>query len=268
MCPPYYYGIQYEINAWMNRNPQADHGIALLQWSQLAQVLEDAGATIELLPPHDGLPDYVFTANAGLVFRNRIVLSYSCSEQRRDEQSYTRQWFEKRGFQVADLPQDLFFEGAGDALFCGDTLFIGYRVQSEAHIHQLLAEMLNCQVIPLELTDPYYYHLDTCFCPLRTDLALYYPDAFDDRGLQVLQEAVPNLIAIPTEEAQRFAANSVVVGNTVVTNNGCPTVHQRLAEAGFKTQETDLSEFVKAGGGAKCLTLRLDGEEAAGWTQS
>ena len=28
---------------------------------------------------------------------------------------------------------------------------------------------------------------------------------------------------------------------------------------------TDLSEFVKAGGSAKCLTLRLDGEEAANW---
>jgi N-dimethylarginine dimethylaminohydrolase len=29
--------------------------------------------------------------------------------------------------------------------------------------------------------------------------------------------------------------------------------------------ETPLGEFVKAGGSAKCLTLRLDGEEAAVW---
>jgi hypothetical protein len=30
-------------------------------------------------------------------------------------------------------------------------------------------------------------------------------------------------------------------------------------------RSTPLGEFVKAGGSAKCLTLRLDGEEAAAW---
>jgi len=28
----------------------------------------------------------------------------------------------------------------------------------------------------------------------------------------------------------------------------------------------ELDEFLKAGGSAKCLTLRLDGEEAAAWS--
>ena len=27
----------------------------------------------------------------------------------------------------------------------------------------------------------------------------------------------------------------------------------------------DFSEFIKSGGSAKCLTLRVDGEEAASW---
>ena len=30
-------------------------------------------------------------------------------------------------------------------------------------------------------------------------------------------------------------------------------------------RSTALDEFIKAGGSAKCLTLRLDGEEAARW---
>jgi N-dimethylarginine dimethylaminohydrolase len=120
-------------------------------------------------------------------------------------------------------------------------------------------------VIPLELVDPYYYHLDTCFCPLAPGEALYYPGAFDDYGRRVLAELVPSLLEVPAAEAQSFACNAVVIGRTVITNTGCPAMHARLRDRGYTPLETPLGEFVKAGGSAKCLTLRLDGEEAAGW---
>ena len=163
------------------------------------------------------------------------------------------------------LPEDSYFEGAGDALFCGDTLIAGYRQRSDARGQQLLGELLGCRVIPLEFVDPYYYHLDTCFCPLAPGLAMYYPDAFDEYGKKVLTSNVEQLIEIDGDEARQFAANAVVVGNTVVTNSGCKKLHDQLNEVSFLPVETPLGEFVKAGGSAKCLTLRLDGEEAAGW---
>jgi hypothetical protein len=53
-----------------------------------------------------------------------------------------------------------------------------------------------------------------------------------------------------------------------VTNTGCHDLHRALAERGFQPRSTPLGEFVKAGGAAKCLTLRLDGEEAAAWKQT
>ncbi len=122
-------------------------------------------------------------------------------------------------------------------------------------------------MIPLELVDPYYYHLDTCFCPLAPGVAIYYPDAFDQYAAAVLRELVPQLIPVTRAEAQRFACNAVVVGRTVITNTGCPALHQALVERGFTPRETPLEEFVKAGGSAKCLTLRLDGEDAASWRE-
>lgn len=265
MCPPDYYGIDYEINAWMDRSRQADGDLATQQWRNLRSLLEASGATIELLEPVAGLPDMVFTANAGLVHYNDIVLSRFRPEQRRGEEEYDRAWFEGNGFQVLTLPEDRYFEGAGDALFCGDTLFAGYRMRSDALAQQQLGALLDCHVIPMELVDPYYYHLDTCFCPLAPGVAMYYPHAFDDYGQRVLRETVDCLIEINGEEAARFAGNAVVVGTTVVTNVGCPDLHAQLKNHGFQLKETDLSEFVKAGGSAKCLTLRLDGEEAAGW---
>ena len=91
------------------------------------------------------------------------------------------------------MPDDLHFEGAGDALFCGDTLFAGYRIRSDARGHQQIGEMLGCRVIPLELVDPYYYHLDTCFCPLAPGQAIYYPAGVRRYGRDALAGARPGI---------------------------------------------------------------------------
>ncbi len=265
MCPPDHYGIEYEINPWMSRTRQADHAVAIAQWHGLVSILTEAGAQISLLTPVPGLPDLVFTANAALIFRKQAVLAHFRHRQRRAEQPIDKAWLSEHGFTVQELPAGRYFEGAGDALFCGDTLFAGYRLRSDARGHQEIGASLRTRVIPLELVDPYYYHLDTCFCPLAPGRAIYYPAAFDDYGKRVLKDLVKELIPVEDAEAQRFACNAVVVGNTVVTNAGCPRLHQQLQAAGFATRETPLDEFVKAGGSAKCLTLRLDGEEAAAW---
>jgi arginine dihydrolase len=166
---------------------------------------------------------------------------------------------------VLDPPANLSFEGAGDALFCGDTLYAGYRMRSDAAGHQAIGGMLGVRVIPVELIDPRYYHLDTCFCPLAPDTAIWYPPAFDDYGRRVIEQHVPNLLEIAPSEAERFACNAVVIGQRVITNTGCDCLHAALAERGYEPSATPLGEFVKAGGSAKCLTLRLDGEDAAGW---
>lgn len=265
MCAPDYYGIEYEINAWMNRARPADHAVACAQWQALRQALEEAGAAVELVDPQPGLPDLVFTANAAIVYRDLAVPAHFRHAERQGEQPHFERWLSAHGFHIERVPDDVYFEGAGDALFCGDTLFAGYRMRSDARGHQRIGELLGCRVIPLELVDPYYYHLDTCFCPLRPGAAIYFPRAFDDYGRQVLRELVPELIEVEEAEARRFACNAVVVGRKVVTNTGCTKLHAELARRGFTPRETPLDEFVKAGGSAKCLTLRLDGEEAAAW---
>jgi len=268
MCPPDYYGIEYEINPWMSRQRQSDRQAAAAQWTALKQLLEQAGANIELLPPQSGLPDLVFTANAALIYRKMAVMARFRHPERQGEVPLDETWLRAHGFEICQVPEELHFEGAGDALFCGDTLFAGYRIRSDARGHQQIGEMLGCRVIPVELVDPYYYHLDTCFCPLTLTQAIYFPAAFDEYGKAALQAHVPELIEVQPDEAQRFACNAVVVGRTVTTNTGCPQLHSALRDRGFSPQETLLDEFVKAGGSAKCLTLRLDGEEGAAWKQA
>ncbi len=265
MCPPDFYGIEYEINPWMSRDQQADHAVATRQWSDLRALLEATGAKTLLMEPVAGLPDLVFTANAAMIYRDQAVLARFRYPERRGEEAYDETWLQARGFRVHRLEPGVYFEGAGDALFCGDTLVAGYRIRSDVRGHQQIGSMFGCRAIPLELVNPHYYHLDTCFCPLAPGRAIYFPGAFDEYGRRALAQAVDELIEVSEEEARRFACNAVVVGNTVLTNTGCPKMHAALTNRGFVCRETPLDEFVKAGGSAKCLTLRLDGEEAAGW---
>jgi N-dimethylarginine dimethylaminohydrolase len=265
MCPPTFYGIEYEINPWMSRARQVDQELAKGQWETLRQILTDCGARISLQTPITGLPDMVFTANAGLIHGHTVVLSRFKHPQRQVEHAHNTRWFQEHQFTLRDLATEMHFEGAGDALFCGDTLYAGYRSRSDMRSHQQVAEIIGQGVLAMELVDPYYYHLDTCFCPLRPGIAAYFPDAFDQYGRQVLESGVETLIEVSQDEAQSFACNAVVVGKSVITNTGCPGFHQALADHGFDPIATPLSEFVKAGGSAKCLTLRLDGEEAADW---
>jgi N-dimethylarginine dimethylaminohydrolase len=265
MCPPDFYGIEYEINPWMKREQASEHGTAVRQWNALVDLLRSVGATIELLEPIRGLPDMVFTANAGVVYHDLFVTSRFRHPERQSESGYFEAWFAAHGFRVASLCSRADFEGAGDALFCGDILFAGYLHRSHFRAHQCLARLLQCQVLGLELVDPRFYHLDTCFCPLAPGIAVYYPGAFDEYGRRVIEEHVPTLITAAEPDAIRFGCNAVVVGKHIVLNTGTDGLAHQLADHGFIAHQTPLDEFLKSGGSAKCLTLRLDGEEAAVW---
>jgi N-dimethylarginine dimethylaminohydrolase len=265
MCPPDHYDVEYEINPWMNRSLGAVRQLAFQQWTTLRDTLVRLGVTIETLTPQPGLPDLVFTANAGLVKHNVFLSSSFKHEVRAKESPIFDAWFAANGFTVQHLPDGSYHEGAGDALFCGDMLFAGYRQRSDATAHQWVGQQLSVRVLPLELVNPRFYHLDTCFCPLASGEAIYFPDAFDSYGRRVLTTHIPKLIPVVEPEAHRFGCNAVVVGKTVVHNSRCPQLGESLRAAGYESIEVELDEFLKAGGSAKCLTLRLDGEEAAGW---
>lgn len=266
MCPPTFYGIEYEINPWMHRHEDADHIAATQQWQNLYATLNKLGVEIQLLSPEAGLPDLVFTANAGTLYRDHVFLSHFRHLERQGEEAIFKKWFAQHGFDVIQLPPENHFEGAGDTLFCGDTMFAGYIIRSDIQAHQWLAYKMEHRVVPLQLVDEWFYHLDTCFCPLDHETALYYPAAFDDYANRALETHVPELIEVDEEEALRFACNAVVIGKDVVLNKGCTHLEKKLRHRGFTPHTTQLDEFLKAGGSAKCLTLRLDGEEAACWS--
>ncbi|HEY7072933.1 MAG TPA: arginine deiminase-related protein [Acidimicrobiales bacterium] len=263
MCPPRHFGVLYEINPWMSSEVTVDADQAAAQWDNLAATLRAAGAEVVEMEPRPEVPDLVFTANAGLVNGDRFVPSHFRHPERQPETEVNAAWFAGAGWQVDRLPADLDHEGAGDALpFTpegGHTVLLsGYSFRSDARAATALAELLGCAVRPIQLVDPRLYHLDLTFCPLDGRRALVAPLGWDGYGRKVVEALVPEPLVLTDEEALSFCANSVVVGTTVVMPVATPRVARRLEGWGFDVVECRVDEFLKAGGGCRCLTLALD----------
>jgi lysine-ketoglutarate reductase/saccharopine dehydrogenase-like protein (TIGR00300 family) len=261
MCAPDHYDVDYVINPWMEGNiHRSSRELAVEQWQGLYNILKRM-AVVDLVRPEKGWPDMVFTANAGLVLGGNVVLSRFFHKERQGEEPYFKAWFESQGYTVFELPKELPFEGAGDALFDreGRWLWAGYGFRSELDSHPYLAKWLDIKVLSLHLIDNRFYHLDTCFCPLSGGYLLYYPGAFDAYSNRVIEMrvAAEKRIAIDEADAVNFACNAVNIETTVVMNKASKSLQKRLADAGFQVVETPLTEFLKAGGAAKCLTLRV-----------
>lgn len=258
MCLPTYYTIDYEINPWMNVRVKPDIQKAPLQWKNYYNLLARLKIKVRTIKPRPGLPDMVFTANAGLLYKKKFIVSNFRYPQRQGEAKFFSSWFKKKGYQIITLPTDRYFEGEGDALILGDTLVAGFRFRSDIYSHRHIGDIIKKRVISLELTNSNFYHLDTCFCPLNKNTAMYYPGAFDKYGKKVLENMVPNLITVKKKDAMNFCCNALVIGKRIVMNFCTGNLKKQLESFGFKVYCLDFSEYIKAGGSSKCLALYLN----------
>ena len=263
MCPPHHFGVLYEINPWMHEEVAVEHERASEQWTNLVGTLRLAGAEVVTMEAHPEVPDLVFTANAGIVNGRQFVPSHFRHPERQGETEIDAAWFAARGFEVGRLPAHLDHEGAGDALpFTPDggqtVLVSGYSFRSDAAALPELGQLLGCPVRSVQLVDPRLYHLDLTFCPLDERRAICAPSGWDRYGRTVIEALVPEPLWLEEDEALSFCANSVVVGRTIVMPHTPPRVGRQLEAWGFTVVESPVGEFLKAGGGCRCLTLALD----------
>ncbi|MDP1849690.1 MAG: ornithine--oxo-acid transaminase [Solirubrobacteraceae bacterium] len=263
MCPPAHFDVSYAINPWMDLAVPVDRARAQHQWDALVQTLTEAGAQVEVLAPQAGLPDLVFTANLGLVDGDTFIPARMRHPERRAEPALAERWFAQHGYAIRPLGDDVVQEGAGDALPFEGTLIGAYRTRSSASSYVDLARIVDAPILPVELADDRFYHLDIAFCPLDSRSALVAFDKFDEDSRRLLTALVPDPIALTPEEVEAFSANAVVVGRTIVMASCSPRLAAELRTRGFDPVVVDVSEFLKAGGGPRCLTLALDVRLAA-----
>ena len=261
MCPPTLYDVDYVINPWMAGNVHASSRTrAAEQWQRLYEAVSKI-ARVELVEPEPGSPDMVFTANAGLERNGIVAISSFFHPERQGEEPYFRRWFRQAGYTLVDIPRATPFEGEGDALFStdGSCLWAGYGLRTALSSHRALRDTWGIPVVPLQLIDPRFYHLDTCFAPLEGGYVMYFPDAFDHVSLHRIDAFYPpeKRIVVREADAVCFACNAINVGRTIILNKISSKLSGELEHLGFKVIQVELTEFLKAGGAAKCLVMKL-----------
>jgi N-dimethylarginine dimethylaminohydrolase len=242
----------------MDPTQKVDGDLAASQWDHLAGMIQTAGAQVEQITPISGLPDMVFTANAGIVNGDQFVPARMKHAERRDEAAHFSRWFAANGYRVVTGPDAKSQEGAGDALPFNGKLIVGYGQRSRRRAWKALGAQAGIAVRPARLVDPRYYHVDIAFCPLDDRTALFAPDAFNAAGRRTLTRLVPDLLPLTPEETASFCANSLVIGRTIIMPSCTARLGRLLEQRGFEVAVADVGEFLKAGGGCRCLTLALD----------
>ena len=272
MCAPEHFEVSYSINPWMKPDTWASQADLLgarsnSGWRKLTDTLRSLGVELEMVPPREGLPDLVFTANAAVVLDRKALVASFRFPQRQPETAIYKAAFEHlkaRGLldEVIDMPEGIVLEGAGDCVWdpVRDTFWLGYGQRSDKEAAAFVRDIFGFEVVPLRLVDPRFYHMDTCLCPLTGGELLYWPKAFDDEGKALIEERFgkDNLIPAPEEDACGFAVNAVNIGRDIVLATVSPGLRGMLEERGYRLHATPISDFNLSGGSAFCLTLKLD----------
>jgi N-dimethylarginine dimethylaminohydrolase len=277
MCRPQYFAVTYSINPWMDPKAWTDsgavlHAMAVHQWAGLHRALLANGAQVELIEPEPNLPDLVFTANAAVVLDGKALLARFRHPERQGEQPVMMAGFralQARGLveEVVEMPEGGALEGAGDCIWDRNRglFWMGCGFRSDAAASEVISEQFGVRCVALALADPSFYHLDTAFCALPHGDVIYYPGAFTPAALEAIHQQVApaQRIALDRADAARFAANAVCLDRTIVMSSCGIALRRALEDRGYKVVKTPLHAFLRSGGSACCLTLRLDHKTSA-----
>ncbi len=278
MCPPTYFGVVYAINPWMDPGRPVDVDRALAQWQGLREAYERGGHTVHVVDPVPGLPDMVYAANGGLVIGGRALAARFRYEQRWAESPAYERWFAAAaragvlgpgGESVGQATE--IDEGEGDLLLAGRYLLAGtgFRTTPAGHAEVAARLRLDAQgisLVPLELVDPRYYHLDTALAVLddgaledscHAPLVAYLPDAFSPASRETLRTLFPDAILATPDDAAAFGLNAVSDGRHVYLNAAATAFAHTLRGHGFAPVPIEIDELIKGGGAVKCCTLTL-----------
>ena len=272
-----HFEVSYVINPWMKPTAWSEDREGHFRAAQeasaaLAKALAEAGAEVIRTDGAPGLPDMVFPANAAIVLdRRALVARFRYPERRGEEPLFLKAFesFKARGLfdTVEQFPEGCFQEGAGDCIWDATRgrFWAGYGQRSVREAAAVIGKFFGVPVTPLELISPRFYHLDVCFLALSGGEVVYYPKAFSPDGIAAIRDAVPreNLIEASDEDAAGFCVNAVNLGRDIVMAKPRDGLRALLSERGYSVTGVDLAPFIMAGGGAYCMTLRLDRARAA-----
>lgn len=273
MCSPDYFDIVDVKNVHMQGHiGNTDKAQVNAQWQSLKDAY-DALLTnkvldeVSVIPGAVGCEDMVFCANQTLPWKMEdgsevVVMSRMRHESRQREVPYFEEFFKNKGFKPLHFNNVKMFEGMGDVIpHPGKRLLYGgYGHRTTAEAYDELAQMLQTPVVALELINPKFYHLDTCFVPLSKDSVMLCREAFTEDGLAMIRQLFTKVYYIPEYEAEKyFSLNAHAFDahgtKTAILQKGSAITVDVLKQEGYNVVEIETGEFMKSGGSVFCMKM-------------
>ncbi len=271
-----YFDDGYAINAHMDDKIAVDKLSAIREHAEISACLASAGVDVQKVPAPAQCQDGVYTANWALIVGNKAILS-NLPNIREAEEPYAQKVLQELGYETIKLPKDVHFSGQGDALPCGNYLFVGTGYRTSPEAHELLAQhtgliVISLQTIPQTDTegtpiinsitgwpDSFFYDLDLALAVITPTLIAWCPEAFvPDSRAKIAAITDIEKIEVSYEEATNgFACNLVSSGTSVVMSDHAPDLKQALEARGLTVYSPRVTELLKGGGFIRCTSLTL-----------
>lgn len=282
-----YFSDEQAINAYMDASVPINVQHAKQEHDTVRQAMEAAGITVVKVNPPLDCQDGVYTANWALCRNGKAVMA-RLPNARKGEEPYAEQILRDHGLHIYTVPESMRFSGQGDALPCGDLLFVGSGYRTDLQAHKFVGDTLGYRVISLQTIpkrrwhgwgprvinaysgwpDSFYYDIDLALSVLRfpsntsKGLIAWCPDAFTAQSRRILRDldAVDKVEVARSEATQGFACNLVSTGETVIMSAQAPRLKADLERLGFHIITPEINELAKGGGYIRCTTLTLDND--------
>lgn len=221
----------------------------LREFEGYVAALQDAGVTVDVLPPLDDFPDAIFVEDPALVFTEGAILLRPGAPTRRGEAAALVPELRNRFARVLELDEGSV--DGGDVMVTPNPVLIGLSARTDETGARALQERLrdlgrSARIVTTP-ADVLHFKTDASLLDDHTILAterLARSGVFD--GFRVIHTAAG-------EEA---AANALRVNDRVLIGDRFPQTIARLKAEGFQAVPLPIDQIDLLDAGFSCLSLR------------
>jgi dimethylargininase len=219
------------------------------QHAQYEAALKALGVAVLSLPEQPELPDSVFVEDTALVLDECAIILRPGAESRRPETGPIER--------VLSPYRELFHIEAparvdgGDLLRVGKDVYMGISTRSDANAAEQLQAILLDLGYKLHLAEVTgCLHLKSAVTRVAQDTLLVNPQWVD-------KKVFGGVNFIETDASEPYAANAVLIGDSIVYAAAFPKTGERLEASGIPVLRVEADELAKAEGAVTCCSLIL-----------
>ncbi len=220
---------------------------AIAQHQKYEETLKSLGVEVLSLPKQPHLPDAVFVEDAAVVLDECAIITRPGADSRKPEtESIALALAPYRILHPIQAPGTL---DGGDVLVVGKHIWVGLATRSnQSAIDQMKAFLEQDGYFVQGIHFSGCLHLKSAVTRVAEDTLLINPAWVDRTNL-------PGLKFIEVDPSEPYAANALLVGETLVYQPAFPKTCLRLVAAGINPLMVDQSELAKAEGALTCCSL-------------